>query len=392
MFREAEAQSVGQFALVAEVCLHLVTHVFGKTAAVDIKGVAGKRGAVASFTSLTSDVVGARGERYEIVAHRDADIHPEVIFRRDIGEFRSFVAGLVNHLADVTLLGAPNINSYKRYQPESWAPTATVWALDNRTAGLRLVGTGPGLRIESRIPGADANPYLAFAGVIAAGLAGIEEGLDCGPPYDGNAYAAGAEGDTALTHVPWNLPDATEAFRNSEVAQKALGLAKALGGNQVQLYRDLHSREAPGNVVSMPHTGRGAVVRSLAAAVDVRDGYTHEHSRLVSELSAAVAQCIGLATAEIVERNVLRALQPACRVPRRLAMANVVDDGRGHRICDYSLTGETSGRLPGIRHGFGDIRLPSSFRPVCWYTSTLLRYSPNRRGINAVLRRLRLPE
>ncbi|MBK7164914.1 MAG: glutamine synthetase [Candidatus Microthrix sp.] len=139
------------------------------------------------------------------------------------GEFRSFVAGLVNHLADVTLLGAPNINSYKRYQPESWAPTATVWALDNRTAGLRLVGTGPGLRIESRIPGADANPYLAFAGVIAAGLAGIEEGLDCGPPYDGNAYAAGAEGDTALTHVPWNLPDATEAFRNSEVAQKALG-------------------------------------------------------------------------------------------------------------------------------------------------------------------------
>jgi len=100
----------------------------------------------------------------------------------------------------------------------------------------------------------------------------------------------------------------------------------------------------------------------------------------------------GLATAEIVERNVLRALQPACRVPRRLTMANVVDDGRGHRICDYSLTGETSGRSPGIRHGFGDIRLPSSFRPVCWYTSTLLRYSPNRREINAVLRRLRLPE
>ena len=84
-----------------------------------------------------------------------------------------------------------------------------------------------------------------------------------------------------------------------EVAQKALGFAKALGGNQVQLYRDLPTREAPGNVVSMPHTGRGAVVRSLAAAVDVRDGYTHEHSRLVSELSAAVARSIGLATAEI---------------------------------------------------------------------------------------------
>ena len=98
-----------------------------------------------------------------------------------------------------------------------------MWALDNRTAGLRLVGKGAGLRIESRIPGADANPYLAFAGVIAAGLAGIEQGLDCGEPYNGNAYAATSEDGTALTHVPWNLPDATAAFRNSEVAQNALG-------------------------------------------------------------------------------------------------------------------------------------------------------------------------
>ena len=138
-------------------------------------------------------------------------------------DMRAFVAGLQTHLADLTLLGAPNLNSYKRYQPESWAPTATVWALDNRTAGLRLVGTGAGLRIESRIPGADANPYLAFAGVIAAGLAGIEAGLDCGDPYLGNAYAATSEDGTALTHVPWNLPDATTAFRHSDVANAAFG-------------------------------------------------------------------------------------------------------------------------------------------------------------------------
>ena len=87
--------------------------------------------------------------------------------------------------------------------------------------------------------------------------------------------------------------------------------------------------------------------------------------------------CGRLPAAEIVERNVLRALQPAFRVPRRLAMANVVDHGRGHRICDYSLTGETSGRLPCIRPEFGDIRFPSSFRPVWRYTSTPARYSPN---------------
>jgi diguanylate cyclase (GGDEF)-like protein len=84
-----------------------------------------------------------------------------------------------------------------------------------------------------------------------------------------------------------------------EVAHKALGFAKAMGGNQVQLFRDLPSREAPSNVVSLPHSGRGAIVRSLAAAVDIRDGYTHEHSRLVSELSAAVARRIGLDSAEV---------------------------------------------------------------------------------------------
>ena len=100
-----------------------------------------------------------------------------------------------------------------------------------------------------------------------------------------------------------------------EVAHKALGFAKAMGGNQVQLYRDLPSKEAPSNVVSLPHSGRGAIVRSLAAAVDIRDGYTHEHSRLVSELSAAVAR----ASVSTPPRCRASASAPCCTTSARSA-------------------------------------------------------------------------
>ena len=98
--------------------------------------------------------------------------------------------------------------------------------------------------------------------------------------------------------------DGASAPELVDVAHKALAFAKAMGGNQVQLFRDLPSREAPSNVVSLPHSGRGAIVRSLAAAVDIRDGYTHEHSRLVSELSAAVARRIGLASTDVARITV----------------------------------------------------------------------------------------
>ena len=98
--------------------------------------------------------------------------------------------------------------------------------------------------------------------------------------------------------------DGASAPELVEVAHKALTFAKAMGGNQVQLFRELPSREAPSNVVSLPHSGRGAIVRSLAAAVDIRDGYTHEHSRLVSELSAAVARTIGLASTDVARITV----------------------------------------------------------------------------------------
>jgi len=99
-----------------------------------------------------------------------------------------------------------------------------------------------------------------------------------------------------------------------EAAQKALAFAKALGGNQVKLFREMPSKEAPDNVVSLPHAGRGAVVRSLAAAVDVRDGYTHEHSRLVSELASAIARRIGLASGEVARIGVAALLHDVGKI------------------------------------------------------------------------------
>src|SRR3954471_19364676 len=102
--------------------------------------------------------------------------------------FRQFLGGLIKYSRDFAYFFAPTINAYKRYQPGSWAPTKMAWALDNRTVGFRVVGEGSSFRIENRMPGADANPYLAFAATIAAGLAGLEEKLDCGEVYRGNAY------------------------------------------------------------------------------------------------------------------------------------------------------------------------------------------------------------
>ena len=132
--------------------------------------------------------------------------------------FRSWLGGLLAHSRELSLCFAPFINSYKRYQPDSWAPTAVVWSPDNRTCGLRLVGHGAGMRVESRIPGADCNPYIAFAAVIAAGLDGIDRGLDCGEPYMGNGYTA-----PDVERIPWNLVEAIGLFKDSQFAREALG-------------------------------------------------------------------------------------------------------------------------------------------------------------------------
>ncbi len=132
--------------------------------------------------------------------------------------FRHWLGGLVHCSRELALLFAPTINSYKRFQPDSWAPTAVAWGMDNRTCGLRVVGHGQGHRVESRIPGADVNSYHAFAGVIAAGLHGIEHRLDPGDPVVGNAYT-----DPSVEHIPTTLHEAVELFRHSEVALAAFG-------------------------------------------------------------------------------------------------------------------------------------------------------------------------
>ena len=94
------------------------------------------------------------------------------------------------HVDDFMVCYAPTINSYKRYVDGSWAPTRIAWSNDNRTAGFRVVGTGPSRRIENRIPGADCNPYLAYAATIASGLAGIEQQIEPPEPFDGDVYQA----------------------------------------------------------------------------------------------------------------------------------------------------------------------------------------------------------
>lgn len=132
--------------------------------------------------------------------------------------FKHFLGGLLKYSRELTYFFAPTINSYKRFQPDSWAPTAIVCGRDNRTCGFRLVGEGNSLRIENRMPSSDANPYLAFAATLAAGLAGIEEKLDCGAIYKGNAYE-----DKTLPRLPETLAEATELLDGSELARKALG-------------------------------------------------------------------------------------------------------------------------------------------------------------------------
>ncbi len=132
--------------------------------------------------------------------------------------FRQFLGGLLQYTPELFLFFAPTVNSYKRYQDDSFAPTRIAWAQDNRTTGFRIIGHGSSLRIENRIPGADANPYLAFAATIAAGLAGIEEGLDCGDPYAGNAYQ-----DKSLPQIPLDLLQSCDLFQESNIAQATFG-------------------------------------------------------------------------------------------------------------------------------------------------------------------------
>jgi glutamine synthetase len=131
--------------------------------------------------------------------------------------FEHFLAGQLAYARELSLFLAPNINSYKRFVEGSFAPTALLWGLDNRTCAFRVVGHGPSIRVECRIPGGDVNPYLAVAALVAAGLRGVEESLSLPPAFEGNAYLADA------ARVPTTLHEAAALFESSAVARDALG-------------------------------------------------------------------------------------------------------------------------------------------------------------------------
>jgi glutamine synthetase len=139
-------------------------------------------------------------------------------FAADDQLFRSFLAGAIEHLRELTLLLAPNINSYKRFAPGSFAPTAVGWGYDNRTCAFRVVGRGQGRRFECRVPGGDVNPYLAIAALLAAGLDGVDRQLRLPDAVQGNAYA-----DDDLARVPSTLREARDLFAASVLAREAFG-------------------------------------------------------------------------------------------------------------------------------------------------------------------------
>ena len=141
----------------------------------------------------------------------------EPVFAEDEGLFHRFLAGQLACLEEMTLLLAPNVNSYKRFASASFAPTAVAWGKDNRTCSLRVVGHGKGLRFENRLPGGDVNPYLALAAIIASGLHGIDAGLQLEPPLEGNAY------ESDKPRVPSTLQVARDGFATSTVAREAFG-------------------------------------------------------------------------------------------------------------------------------------------------------------------------
>jgi glutamine synthetase len=131
--------------------------------------------------------------------------------------FESFLAGQLAAARELTLLLAPNINSYKRYVRGSFAPTAICWGRDNRTCGFRVIGHGPSLRVECRVPGGDVNPYLALAALVAGGLHGVEQGLTLEPETRGNAYVSDAP------RSPDSLALAAQEFEASALARSAFG-------------------------------------------------------------------------------------------------------------------------------------------------------------------------
>ncbi len=185
-------------------------HSIYKTAA---KEIAAELGMAVTFMAKYDDREGSSCHVH--FSLRDAEGGP--VFADDPGLFDAFVAGTLAHARELTLLLAPNVNSYKRFANASFAPTAIAWGHDNRTCGFRVIGHGPGKRVECRIPGADVNPYMALSAIIAAGLQGIDDGLELEPACEGNAYESGHP------RVPGTLTEARDLWLGSALARAAFG-------------------------------------------------------------------------------------------------------------------------------------------------------------------------
>src|SRR3954449_6380807 len=185
-------------------------HVIYKTGA---KEIAAQEGMAITFMAKLDAREGSSCHIHLSLRREDGS----ALFASDEAAFHRFLAGQLAHLRELTLFLAPNINSYKRFAAGSFAPTAVAWGRDNRTCALRVIGHGPGRRFECRAPGADVNPYLALAGMIAAGLAGVDAGLELEPAFEGTAYVSDKP------HLPTTLRDARELFAASGLVRSAFG-------------------------------------------------------------------------------------------------------------------------------------------------------------------------
>ena len=187
-----------------------------------LKEIASQAGACVTFMAKVDEAQAGSSSHLHVSLRRDGT--NAFAGDGDLGgvacsdEFRWFLGGWMAHAADFTACYAPTFNSYKRFRAQSWAPTAIAWSPDNRTAGFRVVGSGQSLRIECRIPGADVNPYLAFAAAIACGLDGVERRIEPPPPFLGDMYAA-----AELPQLPATLGAAVDLFEASDLAKRAFG-------------------------------------------------------------------------------------------------------------------------------------------------------------------------
>ncbi len=185
-------------------------HVIYKTG---VKALAYQRGVSVTFMAKPDH----RGVGSSCHIHSSLWRDGEAAFADESDVFKQYLAGQIACASELAIFYAPTINSYKRYAAGSWAPTTLAWAHDNRTCGFRIVGHGSSLRPETRIPGADANPYLAFAALLASGLYGIEQQLELEPPLEGNAYESDAK------RFPHALRDAISELEHGTVARRLLG-------------------------------------------------------------------------------------------------------------------------------------------------------------------------